>query len=77
MGDSPMLKPLTVAALLSALVAAAGCSTAGYYLQAIGGQMELVRKSRPLAQVIADPTTPKLLHDKLRASRANTRVRQP
>jgi predicted aminopeptidase len=38
-----------------------GCSTVGYYTQAIGGQMELLRKSRPISDVLADPaTTPEL-----------------
>lgn len=36
---------------------AGGCSTVGYYMQAIGGQMELVRKARPIPEVIADPAT--------------------
>jgi predicted aminopeptidase len=29
----------------------------GYYVQAIGGQMELMRKARPIPEVIADPAT--------------------
>jgi predicted aminopeptidase len=44
-------------ALLALPVAAAGCSTLGYYWQAFGGQMELVRKARPIPEVIADPAT--------------------
>jgi len=40
-----------------ALVAATcGCS-APYYWQAIGGQLELLRKREPIAEVIADPAT--------------------
>lgn len=40
----------------------AGCS-APYYWQAIGGQLELLRKREPIAEVIADPKTdPKLKH---------------
>ncbi|MEO8628678.1 MAG: aminopeptidase [Betaproteobacteria bacterium] len=51
-------------ALLVAL-SAAGCSTVGYYVQAIEGQFELVHQARPIPQVIADPATPQALQDKL------------
>lgn len=37
-------------------VATAGCS-APYYWQAISGQLELLRKREPIAEVIADPQT--------------------
>ena len=46
-----------MAALLLAIAAAAGCSSVGYYFQAINGQMELSRKARPIADVIADRAT--------------------
>jgi len=36
----------------------AGCSSFGYYLQSIDGQMKLVQARRPIAEVIADPATP-------------------
>jgi predicted aminopeptidase len=48
---------LPLIALLALPVAGAGCSTLGYYWQAFGGQMELTRKARPIAEVIADPAT--------------------
>jgi predicted aminopeptidase len=48
---------LVTATLLFALASAAGCSSIGYYLQAVGGQMELTRKARPIPTVIADPHT--------------------
>lgn len=41
-------------ALLLALLVCS-CSTVNFYTQAIAGQMELVRKSRPNAKVLADP----------------------
>ncbi len=44
---------------------AGGCSSVGYYMQAIGGQMELMRKARPIAEVIADPATGAELKAKL------------
>lgn len=38
-----------------------GCETAGYYRQAVAGQVEIVRKSRPIGPILADPhTDPKL-----------------
>jgi len=50
-----------VLALLVAVAAAAGCSTVGYYFQAVSGQMEVQRKARPIPEVIADPAiTPEL-----------------
>jgi predicted aminopeptidase len=48
---------LPLIALLALPAAGAGCSTLGYYWQAVGGQMELVRKARPIPEVIADPAT--------------------
>ena len=52
-------------ALLTAIAAAAGCSTVGYYFQAVNGQMELARKARPIPEVIADPATEPELKAKL------------
>jgi predicted aminopeptidase len=43
----------------------AGCSTLGYYLQAMDGQMELSRKARPIPQVLSDERTPAELKVKL------------
>jgi predicted aminopeptidase len=45
-----------IAALLAALLA--GCATPGYYLQAIGGQIEILRASRPLGEALEDPAIP-------------------
>jgi predicted aminopeptidase len=46
-----------VAALLLVVASAAGCSSVGYYFQAVNGQMELARKARPIPDVISDPGT--------------------
>jgi predicted aminopeptidase len=57
-------------ALFAALAAAmSGCSTLGYYWQAFDGQMELVRKARPVADVIADPASAPELKDRLERAR--------
>lgn len=50
---------LAAAALLGA------CGTPGYYLQAAGGQLEILRLSRPLDDARIDPATPDALRDKL------------
>ena len=43
----------------------AGCSSFGYYLQSIDGQMKLLHARRPIAEVIADPATPPPLKARL------------
>lgn len=42
-----------------------GCGTVGYVAQAVGGHMELVRKARPIPEVIADNATPAALRERL------------
>jgi predicted aminopeptidase len=49
--------------VLAALMA--GCA-APYYWQAIGGQLELLRKREPIAEVIADPRTDPKLREMLK-----------
>jgi predicted aminopeptidase len=45
-----------------------GCSTLGYYGQAVGGHLEIVRSARPVAEVLADPATPPALRARLELS---------
>jgi predicted aminopeptidase len=45
-----------------------GCSTVGYYAQAVGGHMALVRAAKPVSDVLADDTTPPALKERLRLS---------
>ncbi|PWT76114.1 MAG: aminopeptidase [Proteobacteria bacterium] len=45
--------------------AAAGCSTVGYYLQAVNGQMEISRKAHSIDKLLADPATDPQLRAKL------------
>ncbi|MGE5465859.1 MAG: aminopeptidase [Ignavibacteria bacterium] len=43
----------------------AGCASPGYYLQAIGGQLEILRASRPLNEAMDDPALPEDLRRRL------------
>jgi len=56
---------LLISALLVAFAPAAGCSSIGYYFQAVSGQMELTRKTQPIAKVMANPDTGAELKGKL------------
>ena len=58
MAVSRMRRWLLATALLLVLIGFAGCSTLGYYLQAMTGQLELSRKARPIPQVLDDERTP-------------------
>ncbi len=53
------------AVMLFSLMAVAGCAQLSYYSQSAGGQMEIIRKRRPIQEVIADATTPPALRKKL------------
>jgi len=48
-----------------AAVSLCSCSTLRFYSQAAGGQMEMLRKARPVAEVMADPKSKPLLKQKL------------
>ncbi|MDX1593401.1 MAG: aminopeptidase [Gammaproteobacteria bacterium] len=51
-----------------ALVALAtgGCASLGYYAGAVGGQLELMREARPVAELLADPAVEPALARRLR-----------
>ena len=53
-----------VSALLLALVVA-GCETASYYTQAVGGHLDLRTRARPVRELLADPQTPADLRERL------------
>lgn len=57
-----LLAPLT-----AALALLPSCETFRFYGQAIGGQMEILRKSRSNKSVEADPATPPLIRSQLQA----------
>jgi predicted aminopeptidase len=60
---------LGAAALGLTVMSMAGCSTIGYYAQSIGGHLDIVRRARPVAEVIGDPATPAPLRDRLMLAR--------
>lgn len=42
-----------------------GCANLGYYWQSVSGQLEVWRRERPVAEVLADPVAAQSLKDKL------------
>jgi predicted aminopeptidase len=55
----------TVASLLAAACATAGCSTLGYYAQSVAGHLDLMARARPIAELEADVQTPDKLRQRL------------
>lgn len=49
-----------------AVVALSGCSSVGYYAQAIDGHLDLVRRARPVDDWLGHPDTPADLRERLR-----------
>jgi predicted aminopeptidase len=45
-----------------------GCSTLGYYLQSVGGHLDMVRAARPVPDWLADPGSPEALKQRLALS---------
>jgi len=54
-----------LALAITMLGASSGCSTVGYYSQAVGGHFKLMRARQPLADVLADDATSPELRQKL------------
>jgi predicted aminopeptidase len=61
---------LRIPSSLLALLLLSGCETLSYYAQAVGGQMEMMSLARPAAQLIADPSTPQALRERLELARS-------
>ena len=57
--------PWRTGALLAALWLLGGCAALQYYAQAAAGQFELLRASRPVQSIIADPDTAEALRERL------------
>ncbi len=59
---------LAAGAAAAAAVAASGCSTLGYYAQAVNGHLDLLQRARPVDEWLGDPATPAPLRARLEAS---------
>jgi predicted aminopeptidase len=55
----------TTALLVAAACLTAGCSSVGYYAQAAGGHLDLLDRSRPVPEWLADGSTPEALRERL------------
>ena len=53
-----------ISALLLALLLT-GCESFSYYMQAVGGHMDLRTRARPVGELLVDPQTPKDLRERL------------
>jgi predicted aminopeptidase len=62
-------RPFRVA-LVSLLALLGGCGNLGYYLQSAQGQYEILARTRPIGEVLADPETPQDLKARLAAAQA-------
>jgi len=65
-----MESSLRIPISLLVLFLLSGCETLAYYLQAAGGQFDLMARARPAAELIADPATPQALRERLETARA-------
>lgn len=61
----PIKRLLLAGAIVLAIVAAAGCSTLGYYAQSIQGHFAMLRAARPIPEIVADPSTAEPLKQRL------------
>ncbi len=50
------------------LVLLAGCTNIGYYFQSMHGQFDILRRERPIHEVLAAPGTPEALRQKLQTA---------
>jgi predicted aminopeptidase len=55
----------TAALLLAAACLSTGCSTLGYYGQAVRGHLDIVQRTRPVTTWLADESTPEALRERL------------
>ena len=64
------MRHLPAILLLVAALPLAGCSTVGYYSQAVTGHFRLMSARVPIEEVIADPATPEAVRERLRVALA-------
>jgi predicted aminopeptidase len=58
----------TLALAAGAVCLASGCSTLGYYAQAVNGHLDLLQRARPAAEVMGDAATAPALRERLALS---------
>ena len=58
----------TIALAAGAVCLGSGCSTLGYYAQAVNGHLDLLQRARPVADVAADAQAPQALRERLALS---------
>lgn len=68
-----VLAALLLPMLLLLLLPLAGCSTVGYYAQAVSGHLGLMAAREPIDEVIADPATPAAVRERLELAQAARR----
>jgi predicted aminopeptidase len=61
------LRVCSIFALFAGLLLTAGCSSVGYYYQAMSGQMQIWHRSRPIARMIDESGTDAALLERLQA----------
>lgn len=52
----------------AAVCLTSGCSTLGYYVQSVGGHLDMVRAAKPVPDWLADPRSPQALKERLALS---------
>lgn len=65
----PLHRAFRLLAAAACTTLLAGCETLAYYSQAVGGQLAIGARARPLDAVLDDPATPDDLRGKLRLAR--------
>jgi predicted aminopeptidase len=57
--------PLRLAAAAGLAIWLGGCANLGYYVQAVSGQMDILRRGRPIEEITADPQADQALKRRL------------
>lgn len=60
-----MLRTLKIIWMLSLAAGLSGCANFSYYVQAVGGQLDILRRTQPISEVIADPSADQKLKNAL------------
>ncbi len=60
------MSPRLLASFLPAVLFLPSCNHLSYYTQAVAGQLDIFRKQRPIPDVLADPSSPEPLKERLR-----------